>query len=169
MFPDFWCGISDPHFSSIFSHFRSDSPGRNESGSNVDYFVGARSRRDSSRRKLQTGWSYTTRWSYSYPTGWSYTYLTSWSYPNMGRFHKLIYTLHQALTICAKLSRLKASQKLSVERKMALRQTFSLYEIDPRRSHSYSTGLSYTYPTRVSMTCILKPPNEGSILFTFLN
>ena len=55
----------------------------------------------------------------------------------LGRFHKLIYTLGQALTLCAKLLHIKkASQKFGVERKMALRPTFSLYEIDPRTVRS---------------------------------
>ena len=39
--------------------------------------------------------------------------------------------LRQALTLCAVLSRLKASQKFGEEHKMALQPSFSLYEIDP--------------------------------------
>ena len=49
-----------------------------------------------------------------------------------GGFHKLIYALRQALTLCAEtLSPKRASQKFGAERKMALCPTFSLYEIDP--------------------------------------
>ena len=49
-----------------------------------------------------------------------------------GGFHKLIYAPRQALTLCAKLLYLKKLLKNGVEHKMALRQTFSLYEIEPR-------------------------------------
>ena len=49
-----------------------------------------------------------------------------------GGFHKPIYALRKALTLCAKLLHPeKASQKFGAEHKMALRPTFSLYEIDP--------------------------------------
>ena len=58
-----------------------------------------------------------------------------------GGFHKPIYALCQALTLCAVLLHTKkssqkldaeASQKFGAQRKMALGPTFSLYEIDPR-------------------------------------
>ena len=49
-----------------------------------------------------------------------------------GGFHKPIYALRQALTLCAELLRpKKASQKFGAEHKMAFRPTSSLYEIDP--------------------------------------
>ena len=47
-------------------------------------------------------------------------------------FHEPIYALCQAHMLYAILLRLKASQKFSVEPKMALCPTFSLYEIDHR-------------------------------------
>ena len=49
-----------------------------------------------------------------------------------GQFHKPIFALCQALTPCAKHFLPKnASQKFRVDCKMALRLTFSLFEIDP--------------------------------------
>ena len=44
-------------------------------------------------------------------------------------FHKPIYTLRQAITLYANILRLKNFSKVGPERKMALRPTFSLYEI----------------------------------------
>ena len=59
-----------------------------------------------------------------------------------GGLHKPIQALRQALTHCAETFTLKkASQKVGVERKMAQRPTFNLYEVDP---WSGIIGISYT-------------------------
>ena len=53
-------------------------------------------------------------------------------YVARGRFHKPIYALPQALTLCAKLLLLKkASQKLGAERKSLVQSVNGFYEIDP--------------------------------------
>ena len=53
-----------------------------------------------------------------------------------GGFHKTIYALRQALTLCAmfnaNVTPKKSFSKVGVDHKMASRPTFSLYEIDTR-------------------------------------
>ena len=51
----------------------------------------------------------------------------------MSGFHETIYTLHLADYALGHTFRpKKASHKFGIQRKMVLRPTFSLYEIDPR-------------------------------------
>ena len=62
----------------------------------------------------------------------SATYVFSDIKTPRGGFQKPIYALRQTLTLFAKLLRLKKlRKKFSVERKMDLHPTLSLYEIDP--------------------------------------